>query len=396
MHFFKITIIALLTVLVINANALQRTNTYQQRLYYTCKIWGFYKYFHTEVAKGPATVNWNDALLAHFAEIMPESTDEQYNQSLIVMLNKAGTMAEPTTQLPALPDSLKPNLDLNWFNDTLINTELKTRLSEIKDKFRPQSNYYVKNNNGVGSPLFTMDNAYTGDATLPNQQLRFLALSRYWNIINYFYPYKNIIDQSWDSTLVEMLPLFLNCNTEGDYGKAVLKLSARLNDTHGYMKGSIISNLVGFYYIPIAIKTVENKTIITHKLLATLDIAPGDQLLEINDQPVEFLRDSLSHIAAASNISVLNRVVNDYLIRGKSEPVKLKIEDKYGSPKIINCNRNISSNSYYDFVDIFNPIKWSMISNNGKNIGYINGTSKLCVESCLIYQDERVLHFCSF
>jgi len=372
MRFLKSTLLILLAILICNVSALQKTTSYQQKFFYTCKIWGFYKYFHTEVAKGPATVNWNDALLAHLAQITPETTDEQYYQSLTEMLNKAGIMAEPTTQLPVLPDSLKPNLDLNWLNDSFITAELKTKLFTIKDKFRPQLNFYIKNFAGIGNPILTTDNAYTGGSTLPTQQLRLLALARYWNIINYFYPYKKNMDQNWDSTLVEMIPCFSNCATAGDYGKAVLKLSARLNDTHGFVDGTIINNLLGVYYIPIVIKRVENKILITHKLLATLDIEPGDLLLEINDRPVDVLRDSLRQLSAASNNSVMDRVVNDYLLRGKYEPVQFKVEDKYGNQKTINCTRNISMNGYFTQINNLNPVKWSKITDNGKSIGYIN------------------------
>ena len=30
----------------------------------------------------------------------------------------------------------------------------------------------------------------------------------YWNIINYFAPNRYIMDQPWDSTLVEFIPLY--------------------------------------------------------------------------------------------------------------------------------------------------------------------------------------------
>lgn len=364
--------ILLSILLIISAAAFaapQNERDYNQKLYYSCKIWGFYKYFHTEVAKGPATVNWDNALIAHLAQVTPDMTAEAYNQSLLEMLSTAGTMAEPTTTLPVLPDSLKPNLDLNWLNDSFLNDEIKQKLAAVRDKFRPQNNYYVKEQAGVNL-IFDTDTSYaSGD--LIDLKIRLLALFRYWNCINYFYPYKNIMDQDWDNTLNEMLPVFINCTTENDISLAFLKMAAHINDTHATIYNASITEIVGFNYIPLTLKTVQNKIVITNSLDSLLDIQRGDILLEVNNRPVEFLKDSISQICSASNISVLNRVVNNRLLRGNNQPVKLKIENQEGVSKIISCNR-IPESNYFNMVVNLGPPKWSVINVNGKSFGLIN------------------------
>jgi len=365
--------ILLSIMLIISAAAFaapQNERDYNQKLYYSCKIWGFYKYFHTEVAKGPTVVKWDDALLDHLAQITPETTTEYYNRLLLEMLSTAGTMAEPTTTMPVLPDSLKPNLDLNWLNDSFLNEVVKQKLATVKDKFRPQQNYYVQGNSGAVNLSFATDTSYaSGDLT--DLQIRLLALFRYWNCINYFYPYKNIIDQDWDNTLNEMLPVFINCITENDISKAFLMLASHINDTHAKIYNASITEFVGFNYMPLTLKTIENKIVITNSLDSSLDIQRGDILLEVNNRPVEFLRDSISQICSASNSSVLNRVVNNRLLRGTNLSVKLKIEDQDGVSKIITCNR-IPESNYIDLLLSLNPQKWSIINVSGKSFGLIN------------------------
>ncbi|NCC08413.1 MAG: hypothetical protein EOM30_10355 [Clostridia bacterium] len=39
--------------------------------------------------------------------------------------------------------------------------------------------------------------------------MKLLALFRYWNIVKYFYPYKDITGENWDDVLREMLPQFV-------------------------------------------------------------------------------------------------------------------------------------------------------------------------------------------
>jgi len=326
----KIALLILLITIFVHAEG----NKNFERMFYSCKIWGYYKYFHTEVAKGPTAVNWDAALLAHLAQIIPEITNEQYNLSLTEMLNKAGTMAESTTQIPVLPDSLKPNLDLNWLNDPFLSPDLKTRLSEIKNKFRPQPNYYVTKDSYSSCPVFSSDNAYTGNIAFPNRSKSLLSLFRYWNAINYFFPHKKIMDQDWDSTLVEFIPAFADCPNRNEYSKTMLRLAAHLNDSHGFVYGSNISAITGYYMLPLVFKTIENKTVVTNTLQTETGIEIGDIVLEVNNRSIEILRDSLSQYCEASNNSSLNNAINRLLAGGSyHEVVKLKIENK-GTSKL--------------------------------------------------------------
>src|SRR5215813_3858156 len=49
------------------------------------------------------------------------------------------------------------------------------------------------------------DKPYT-EMTYPTAPYRLLALFRFWNIINYFFPYKHLIDRPWEGVLTEYIP----------------------------------------------------------------------------------------------------------------------------------------------------------------------------------------------
>jgi hypothetical protein len=40
----------------------------------------------------------------------------------------------------------------------------------------------------------------------PNVEYRYLALFKLWNIVHYFYPYKDLLEKPWDQVLVESMP----------------------------------------------------------------------------------------------------------------------------------------------------------------------------------------------
>ena len=46
--------------------------------------------------------------------------------------------------------------------------------------------------------------------SFPSEEYRLLALFRFWNVINYFYPYKDLLDTSWSTVLTDFIPRFLS------------------------------------------------------------------------------------------------------------------------------------------------------------------------------------------
>ncbi len=91
------------------------TPEYHQRLYYTCKIWGYAKYFHQNL--GSDNINWDEALLNTIDKVKRSTTNELFHESLISMLELAGEFQTPYGDLPEVPSTLRRNIDLSWFDD---------------------------------------------------------------------------------------------------------------------------------------------------------------------------------------------------------------------------------------------------------------------------------------
>src|ERR1700728_2566658 len=102
----KLQVILLLTLSssLINLSTAQNP-TYQQKLFYTCKVWGFVKYFHSNVST--CGVNWDSVLLHCLPLVKNAVTQNDFNNALDTMLNAAGPMA--ITHAPPC-DTVPPEL----------------------------------------------------------------------------------------------------------------------------------------------------------------------------------------------------------------------------------------------------------------------------------------------
>ena len=64
------------------------------------------------------------------------------------------------------------------------------------------------------SQIAKKDNPYA-EMNFPTAEYRLLALFRFWNVINYFFPYKNLIGDSWETVLPRYIPKF-EANKDAD------------------------------------------------------------------------------------------------------------------------------------------------------------------------------------
>jgi carboxyl-terminal processing protease len=143
----KISIIIL--IFAISTNIFAQSPTKTEKLYYTCKVWGYMKYFHSEVSA--CKINWNKKLVEHLPNIHDATTKEAFNTALLRLMNEADPMEIAITDPPKeIPYELRRNLDYSWFDDDLLNEEVKAILNEIKNNFRPHTTCWAVDNEGEG------------------------------------------------------------------------------------------------------------------------------------------------------------------------------------------------------------------------------------------------------
>lgn len=256
------------------------------RLYHTCKVWGFVKYRHTEIANG--NVDWDAILINALDGLKNAPTDEAFNDALYNMISQAGVMGTSTAILPPIPDDLNNSADLSWMDSPAYSSSVQELLDTIDVRFRPQNHVLVNEAFSNGNPTFDMDDSYYY-AVSTSENVRLLALFRYWNIINYFFPYKSIMDQEWDSTLQEFIPLILDATSETDYQLTLKKLSTRINDSHAFFISDLYNQIDGIHFTPFLASFVENQMVITKVLSGNPDISVGDVITEMEGVDINVL-----------------------------------------------------------------------------------------------------------
>ena len=90
----------------------------------------------------------------------------------------------------------------------------------------------------VGNPDFGGDDAYA-DAPYPTRDLRLLAVFRLWNALEYWFPYRGLIPGDRVAMLRAFVPAVWDATDADDYGRAVMRLVARIHDSHANLWSSL-------------------------------------------------------------------------------------------------------------------------------------------------------------
>lgn len=299
------------------------------------RIWGFLKYHHPEIAKG--NYNWDYELFRFLPNYLKVENDNARDQLLEGWIASLGSLKEcskcKATNKRAF---LKP--DLEWTNK--LGKKLKNKLQNIYDN-RSQGEHYYIGMESVGNPNFKNENAYT-KMSFPDDGFRLLSLYRYWNMINYFFPYRHLTDKDWNTVLGEYVPLFLNAKNELEYEFASIQLIGEIQDTHANLWGGAdkIDEWKGIYYSPLHLSFIENQLVVTdyynEELKSEVGLHIGDIITKINGKPIESIIAEKSKYYAASNLATRLRDISADLLRSDSTEIEIEYQSGNGVVKTKN------------------------------------------------------------
>jgi C-terminal processing protease CtpA/Prc/predicted secreted protein len=183
------------------------------------------------------------------------------------------------------------------------------------------------------------------EMSFPGREYRLLALFRFWNVINYFFPYKDLIGDSWETVLPRYITKFEANKDAADYQLTVREMVAEMHDSHGGVQNANASNeRLGAFLPPILLRYVEDHTVVTNVLDDKLPIKIGDVILTVDGEPVERRREFLSRFIAASTPQALERSVHAGLLRGQKDSVaKLRVRGADGTVREVDLARSVST-----------------------------------------------------
>ncbi|MEO8239619.1 MAG: S41 family peptidase [Flavobacterium sp.] len=364
----------LLFLLVVTQTLLgQRKPTEIQKLAITCKVWGYLKYYHPEVASGKT--DWDKQLVAVLPKIEKAQTKEEVSTILENWIDALGAVRKNDAELN-LKETVyfDKNFDLSWINkNKLLSKNLSAKLKFIEDNRYQGEQYYVAPYDGEN--IFVKNENYN-DVNFKDKSPRLLALFMYWNLIEYFFPYKYLMDQKWDLSLTDMLPHFIDAENEAEFYIALKKLSVKLNDSHAAF---FIYPPKSLNYLPAKGKIIDDKIIITEILADTLakqsGIKIGDVITKINNKAVkEIISENRTLINASNEPAYLNNVAS-YALSGITDTVTLEfLKDGSYTTRTINWYEYDYSHKN-EFLKTNKKDKFKILEGN---IGFVNmGTLKV-------------------
>ena len=261
-----------------------------------CKVWGFVKYHHPAFAD-PTTDA--DTELFELLPLVVDAGELERNRILSEWITGLGEFKENKARYDSFENNPQCRMlaDLNWIDDSkVLGRELSDKLKSLRYADRTDNRYLQYGEARLDNP-----NEVKYDVKSPDIQLRLLALFRYWNLVEYFFPYKDLTDKKWDDVITEYLPKFINAETAEDYQYAVNELFTETCDSHAFSDKSFI---FGSRSIPVETQIIEDKLIVTssdkYASLGSSGLLPGDEILTINGQSIAAVKTKVEKYVSSS------------------------------------------------------------------------------------------------
>lgn len=327
------------------------------------KVWGFLKYHHPKIAKG--VYNWDYELFRILPSYMNATDHSHRDKILLEWIKKFGKISNCATCQPTPEDAfLKP--DISWI-ESIINSELKNLLNRIYINRNQGFNYYIKMRSYIENPIFMNELAYMGKEYTPDTGFRLLSLFRYWNIINYFYPYKHLTDKNWNSILKEYITHFIEAKSRLEYELISVRLIGEICDSHAFLLEGWdkIESLKGNKQIPISVKFIENRLVVIDA--GNTDLRKGDIITRIDGKSIDAIVDSIKLFYPSSNDVTKMRDIASDILRSNKHVI---IIEYISSGKLNRKEMNTSEIKACHYLYRKDPERCHKFIS--KNIGYID------------------------
>lgn len=303
---------------VSGVSELQPTPLQVENLALLGKVWGFVKYHHPKVTGGGT--NLDDALFEVLPSVLAAQTPEDGAAAIDAWVASLGEPApcDPCAAPPAGPALPAP---LGWWPSGPLGDRLR-RIHAARTAAPEQA--YVSLAPEVGNPEFGAEDGYPGQG-VPDAGYRLLAVFRYWNVIQWWSPYRDLVAGDWDATLAEYVPLALAPATREDYRRMMLTLIARTGDSHANLwSGLGVREPRGDSAVPARLRFVEGQLAVSSADPST-GLSPGDVITAIDGTPVAELVPRWRPLYAGSNEAAILRDLARQATRGPAGPVALEV-----------------------------------------------------------------------
>lgn len=295
-----------------------------------CKIWGFLKYYHPIIAEGE--IDWDQELFKYIP-LCIDADRKELNNIFIQWINSIGdvsTFSSVSSQGDHLVQ-LKP--DWKWLKNSQFTDELQQRITElIYDIKREERNKYVSFNVYAENLSFSNENYFPEANLVEDIGFRVLALFRFWNAIQYCYPYRNLIDLNWHTVLHDFLPRIMKANSDMEIQFVLMELASTLNDSHAAVSFNgypliYTSSLYPSNIIPANVVLQKRQAVVrsfNNETWEKATLKVGDIIKKVNGIKIDrIIKEKSNYFSFSTPEYALNRIYP--LLTSLTNPIQLTV-----------------------------------------------------------------------
>ena len=284
------------------------------------RVWGFLKYHHPEAAQGKR--HWDYELFRVMPGVIAARDRAAANALLLEWVRNLGPVPDCNPCATLAENDLHLRPQMGWLADeSTLGAELSRELRAIH-RNRPANGlqFYVSLVPMVGNPSFDHELPYSA-LKLPDAGYQLLSLYRFWNIIQYWSPYRDVMGVDWNAVLPRFIPRVALARSSDAYQLEMLALIATVNDTHANLWSSPkIRPPVGDCQVPVHVRFIDNSAVVAGFTNETAGAASGlkigDVITGLDGKPIKELVETWRPYYAASNEPTRLRDMGRALTRG--------------------------------------------------------------------------------
>ncbi len=237
------------------------------------------------------------------------------------------------------PDIFIPTSELSEQANPALKRALEVVRSPLKTT-SPKKNIPIT---GITNP----DNPYK-EMQYPPVEYRLLAAFRIWAVFNYFFPYRDLMEEDWNRIFAQYLPRFEAAQNAQEYALTITELVAHTHDSHVFVNSPVLREYFGTHQPPLMIRIIEDVAIVERILDETqtkqVGIEIGDVILKVDGESVENCRARIAKQHASSTPQALLSTIAFRLLQGpQNSVVSLVVRDRQNRVKDVQLTRSASS-----------------------------------------------------
>ena len=267
------------------------SDTQVQNLATLAKVWGFLKYYHPAVTSGQH--QWDYDLFRAIPPVLAAGDAPTANQAIAAWMTARLGNSVASCGTPATLDTsdLYMSTNLGWISDaSLLGAGLSQKLQAIYgSRTAAAQNFFVSLAPGVLNPVFQNESEYSS-IDLPDSGYQLLGLFRFWNMVEYFYPDRDVMADDpaspnyWNDVLLQSIPGIAKAQSSLEYQQQLLLFIAKIHDTHANLWSSLAARPpIGSCQLPVQLRFVQGVPVVTG-YLSTDGAASGFQVGDVIQQ----------------------------------------------------------------------------------------------------------------